>query len=340
MIEYFRPRFISALNEQGEIEIGRNRWTRHDVLTKMDSEAAEDAFREWADEAKAEAKDRAAEFLRKYGCLERFRTLRVKLDAGYVIPFVGAGMSVASGHSGWGDFLLSLTQPDTELREQIQSKIKNGEFEEAAQLIEDDVGSDGLTEEVHNRLGSHVSGVGGAVCLMPFAFKYQVLTTNFDFVLPNAYANAALPFRAEYGGATLREAPLRMGNDPHCLLRIHGDADSLTGRVLTLSDYKAAYTDSHAVGGILNAITGLSSLLFMGCSLTSDRTVEALKALKSAATVAQPRHYAFLPYPGSTKQAGRRTALLEAGIHPIYYPADDHERSVEDLLISLIEGGV
>ncbi len=340
MIEYFRPRFISALNEEGEIEIGRNRWTRHDVLTKMDSDAAEDAFREWVDEAKVEAKDRAGDFLRKYGCIERFRTLRSKLLAGYVIPFVGAGMSVASGHTGWGDFLVSLTPAESGLRKQIEAKINSGEFEEAAQLIEDELGTEGLTEEIHNRLGSHVVNSSGAVCLMPFAFKAQVLTTNFDFVLPNAYSNAALPFRAEYGGPMLREAPLRMANDPHCLLRIHGDADSLTGRVLTLADYQAAYVDSHAVGGILNAITGLSSLLFLGCSLTTDRTVEALKALKNAATIAQPRHYAFLPYPGSAKLGPRRIALLEAGIHPIYYPADDHERSVEDLLISLIEGGV
>ena len=138
-------------------------------------------------------------------------------------------MSVASGHTGWGDFLVSLTPTESGLRKQVQAKINSGEFEEAAQLIEDELGSEGLTEEIHNKLGSHVVNASGAVCLMPFAFKAQVLTTNFDFVLPNAYSKAALPFRAEYGGPMLREAPLRIANDPHCLFRIHGDADSLTG---------------------------------------------------------------------------------------------------------------
>jgi hypothetical protein len=52
------------------------------------------------------------------------------------------------------------------------------------------------------------------------------------------------------------------------------------------------------------------------------------------------RHYALLPCPPESQRAARRAFLAEADIHPIYYPADDHDQSIEHLLITLMEGGL
>src|SRR5690606_4846221 len=112
----------------------------------------------------------------------------------------------------------------------------------------------------------------GPVCLLPRLFQNEVLTTNFDYVLSHVYHRAEMPFSNEFCGVRLRDARNRIGNDPHCLLRLHGEADALEGRVLTRTEYDAAYKGGITLTNILGALIGTRSLLFMGSSLQSDRT--------------------------------------------------------------------
>ena len=143
-----------------------------------------------------------------------------------------------------------------------------------------------------------------------------------------------------FSGQYLREAPRRIGDNPHCLLRLHGEADSGIGRVLAQAEYEANYGVEGSYREVLRAILNASSLLFMGCSLNVDRTLTALIELKRAAVVASPRHYAFLPLTEGLDREARRTELGRADIHPIWYPPEDHDQAIEDLLISLMEGGL
>ncbi len=340
-VDYFHPRFAEALNEPGEIEIAGLTWPRHEVLKKMDREGFDEVFRQWVDGAKARSRERAHDFLREYGCLERFETMLHRKQNQNVIPFVGAGMSVRSGYPSWGPFLTSLVRTHPDAHGVVQELLTEAKYEEAAQAVEDALGRVALNEELHNRLGSHVrSQEAGPVCLLPDAFNAEVLTTNFDYVLPRIYQRAGNPFLQSFCGEALSTAPGRLGNAPHCLLRLHGEADTHDGRVLTLAEYIAAYHDSNRVSAILNAITGTRSLLFMGCSLKHDRTMSALVALRQSAVIEGARHYAFLPFPGEGEAVTRRGELLAAGIFPIYYPPEDHDQGIEDLLISLIEGGL
>ncbi|SHF31479.1 Type I restriction modification DNA specificity domain-containing protein [Loktanella atrilutea] len=140
-------------------------------------------------------------------------------------------------------------------------------------------------------------------------------------------------------GVNLREAPRRIGDHPHCLLRLHGEADTAIGRVLTREEYEANYGVEGSYREILRATINATSLLFLGCSLNVDRTIASLAELKGQARVATPRHYAFLPLTEGMDREARRAELGAADIHPIWYPPENHDQSIEDLLISLIEGG-
>jgi hypothetical protein len=124
------------------------------------------------------------------------------------------------------------------------------------------------------------------------------------------------------------------------LLRLHGEGEGPDGRVLTTAEYDAAYGTDGVLPDILSAIVGLRSLLFLGCSLQMDRTVSALRTLRARAVVQPPRHFAFLPYPSADQRKQRRQLLSEAEIHPIYYPANNHDQCIEDLLVTLTEGGL
>lgn len=345
-MEYFRQRYHEYLNEDGPVEIAGFTWENAEVFEKMttgpngETGDYEAAFTVFVQEQMQEAKDRAREFLAETQCLDRFRALSARKKNGQVLPFVGAGMSIASGYKPWGAFLLSLLGDAPHIRADVAAMLDRGEYEEAAQHVHDTLQSHVLAEEIANQLGRHRPKTAGPVCLLPRLFPNEVLTTNFDYVLTHVYHRAELPFTYEFCGMRLRDARQRIGNDPHCLLRLHGEADASEGRVLTRNEYDAAYNGGITLTNILGALIGTRSLLFMGASLQSDRTHAALREIRAQNADGAVRHYAFLPLPAENERGARRAFLAEAEIHPIYYPADDHDQYIEDLLLTLMGGGL
>jgi hypothetical protein len=109
--------------------------------------------------------------------------------------------------------------------------------------------------------------------------------------------------------------------------------------VLTGKEYLASYGDGGNYREIFKQLIANTSLLFLGCSLTVDRTIGVLREIRQAAVVETPRHFAFLPLSEGLDREARRNELGQADIHPIWYPPRDHDQAIEDLLISLMEGG-
>ncbi len=345
-MEYFRQRYHEYLNENGPVEIAGFTWENAEVFEKMttgpngETGDYEATFTVFVQDQIQLAKERTREFLEETQCLDRFRSLTARKQNGNVLPFVGAGMSIASDYLPWGAFLLSLLGDAPHVRAEVEAMLQRSEYEEAAQLVHDTLKPHVLAEEVATKLGRHRPKADGPVCLLPRLFPNEVLTTNFDYVLTHVYHRAAIPFIHEFCGMRLREARQRIGNDPHCLLRLHGEADAIEGRVLTRDEYDAAYNGGVTLTKILGALIGTRSLLFMGASLQSDRTHAALRDIRAENADAPVRHYAFLPLPPENERAARRAFLAEAEIHPIYYPAGDHDQHIEDLLLTLMGGGL
>ena len=339
-MEYFRQRYHDFLNENGPVEIAGFTWENAEVFQTMAPNDYAATFTGFVQDQIQQAKERARDFLEYTQCLPRFQALTARKRNGHILPFVGAGMSIASGYRPWGAFLLSLLADAPQIRADVQAMLERGEYEEAAQLVHDTLQPHVLAEEITNQLGRHRCNTSGPVCLLPHLFENEVLTTNFDYVLTHLYAAAERPFVNEFCGTRLRDARQRLGNTPHCLLRLHGEADTQDGRVLTRAEYEAAYNGDVTLTNILGALIGTRSLLFMGSSLQSDRTYAALNEIRARSADAAVRHYAFLPLPPENDRAARRAFLADAEIHPIYYPADDHDQYIEDLLITLMEGGL
>lgn len=339
-MEYFRQKYHEFINDNGPVEIAGFNWENAEVFQTMAPHDYEATFTAFVQDQILAAKERVGEFLDETQCLDRFRLLCARKQNGHVLPFIGAGMSIASGYRPWGVFLLSLLADAPQIRTDVEGMLGRGEYEEAAQLVHDTLQPHVLAEEIANQLGRHRRNAFGPVCLLPRLFENEVLTTNFDYVLTHIYQREEMPFSNEFCGVRLREARQRIGNEPHCLLRIHGEADAHEGRVLTRNEYEAAYNEGVTLTNILGALIGARSLLFMGSSLQSDRTYSALCDIRAQNADAPVRHYAFLPLPAENDRAARRAFLAEAEIHPIYYPADDHDQYIEDLLITLMEGGL
>lgn len=339
-MEYFRQRFIDELNDEGPVKIRTFEWPSVDVFKAMAPELYDAHFVDWLGAAKEAAKDRAREFLTDSACLDRFNRLSQQCENQRVMPFVGAGLSRSTGFPLWGDFLVSLTADFAACRPDLEALLAAYRYEEAAQLMRDRMGNDIFDEAVQNTFGHRRKAISGPIQLLPQIFRRGAITTNFDYLLDRVYEEEGARFDVVLAGAYLQGAPRRIGDHPHCLLRLHGEADTAIGRVLTCAEYEANYGVEGSYREILRATINSSSLLFMGCSLSIDRTISALIELKAAAQVETPRHYAFLPLTEGLDREARRAELGKADIHPIWYPPENHDQSIEDLLIALMEGGL
>ena len=94
---------------------------------------------------------------------------------------------------------------------------------------------------------------------------------------------------------------------------------------------------------MLSSVVTNRQLLFLGCSLSADRTVQALVDIKNHVKLHQPQHFAFLPLDDDTDREVRRQELIAANINPIWYPfksGDDHDEYIEALLVCLVDGGL
>lgn len=336
--EYFRQRFIDELNDEGDIIIRTRVWKRSEILELAGQQIYNALLVDWVASQKVNACDQTEEFLQENGCLDRFETLISRCRDGAVIPFVGAGMSYASGHKLWGEFLISLLAEAPKKIPEAEALLRKFLYEEAAQLVHDVIGADNLSHEIREKLGFHKEKVDGPIQILPNIFDKLVITTNFDYVLDNVYKNAKMAFSESISGIYLRDSVIKISKDPHCLLRLHGEAEVSHGRVLTAAEYNEAYKDSSVLAEVMGSFAGTASFLFLGCSLESDRTIQALRVLKENSSVNRPPHYAFLPEPKPQDRAERSEFLGQAGIRPIYYPAGDHDSMLEGLLLALKEG--
>jgi hypothetical protein len=342
--KYFEQRFCEALDSDWPIVVAGNEYQSSDVLRVYAPHDYDSYFTEWLEQQKTDARQRVRDSLLANGCLMRFNRLAERTIAGQVLPFVGAGMSKPSGFALWNIFLKDLASEDPALVPRVDELMRSGDFERAAQCIADRFNVNMLAEQVENYFGCEIFEVKGSVSLLPLLLKQGCVTTNFDVVLEKTYRENDLAFLAEYAGEDVKRAPRDAANGRHVIFKIHGRANDDRGRVLTSTEYDRAYGVDDTLAGVLNYLISNRSLLFLGCSLCLDRTVQALRAIKMGAGIPLPRHYAFLKDPGPDARPERREGLEQAEIHPIWYSvedgASDHDSCIEDLLVALAEGPI
>ncbi|HUV82057.1 MAG TPA: tetratricopeptide repeat protein [archaeon] len=258
-----------------------------------------------------------------------------------VIPFVGAGLSIPLGFPGWTKFLLEQGQ-SAGIKKEIENRINAGEYEEAAEDLLNALKGRAFQDNFKYAYGDHNlenKELDGAVSLLPQLASGPVITTNFDHVLENIFTKYNCGFEHKVWGAKVDLVPEALHGNKRFLLKIHGDVDDRTERILTLSEYEKNYgsTDTSKTNldlpllSLLNLMLTSRPLLFLGCSLNKDRTLETLKkVVQDNPGIA---HYAIVEMPNSEALFHEKVSYLsEHGIRPIWYPTGQH-----DLIKSLLE---
>lgn len=343
-MDYLRQQFNNELRATidtdpigfQKISIGVVEFTTDQVLQGLDPIAYEDAFTEWLEERKKRLIRLADDILNLYTNRDRFQMLLQAYKHGSVIPFIGAGMSMSSGYIGWTAFLNRLREETNISKRNLSILLKDGKYEEAAQLLADNMPENAFNEQLDMYFGQE-RPLAGAVRSLPQFFNSAVITTNFDDVVQKCYASQGVSFADTLLGVDAHEIRRQLGQGTRVLVKLHGRARSSIGRILTYKEYESHYGLQAPIPEVINAIC-VKTLLFLGCSLTIDRTVKAMEHLAIQHGGSAVRRYAFLPLKSESQRVARSHSLAKSNIFPIWYPSDaDHDEVIEALLVKLKE---
>ena len=251
-----------------------------------------------------------------------------------LVPFVGAGLSIPMGFPSWTGFLTPLAA-DCGKSAEIADLVDACRYEEAAEAVESGLGAEAFHTLVTHEFGkvrSYTGELKGALLTLPDLASGPVITTNFDRLLERVFAEANVPFEHVAWGSQVDSMHRAFDEHKPCLLKIHGDGEERSGRVLTKSEYDRHYAPCDPAGlrAQLARVFQRPTLLFVGCSLGPDRTMDVLsEVLRQASGL---RHYAILETPPSEDQLfAKQKRLGDRGILPIWYPTGRHEL-IEPLL--------
>lgn len=277
--------------------------------------------------------------------LQVFEELKRSCQRGFVIPFVGAGMSKSAGLPDWKEYLLRLCDDAgldvNMMRERLEAQ---SDFEGAMNDIVQRLTINRFERDFERnfRVADEVSG---AVALLPKLFDGSVITTNFDRVLERVYEEGGKPFEEKVTGRGRANAFFRaIPAGQRYLLKLHGNIDNAAERVLNHDEYSAAYGNAGDINlafplpKLLRRLFKSYSFLFLGCSLSADRTVHTfVRVTGDEGPDNLPHHYAVIACPAIVEE--RRAIdqrLADAHITPLWYPEGEHDH-VEWILEMLLD---
>jgi hypothetical protein len=292
------------------------------AIAQLDNDAYRTLRADLLDEVSARIHDRLdGESLDR---LMRFPSL---IPKGRVVPFIGAGLSAELGLPTWASFLARLADGRVEPAT-AKTALENGELEALATLIIESAGPDLFDERLS--VYDAFSALSPVHQLLPMLFRHSVYTTNFDRAVENAYEQEGLPFSIVVRGSESWHglaAAESLGE--RALVKLHGDSRIAGTRILSAEEYDIAYVPDSPLFRDLKYLLGAFVVLFMGCSLNSDRPMDIALLVARSLGREGPRHYAFLPIPDTREMKADRERFLTARhIFPIWYPADDGDHSL------------
>ncbi len=262
----------------------------------------------------------------------------------FLVPFVGAGLTQFA-YCSWPQALeiLSSKITDSDDNAHVKSVIDDGRYFEAAQLLENLRGENNLARDLANLFSpsklveKYDDLPSEAVSLLPQLFSGLVLTTNFDQTLEKVYINSGTPFNAVLypGQSELLNQLLQQGKS-YSLFKLHGtvtgDYIEYNRIIFTEKQYAQNYGEGSKLTLELKRCLQGKTMLFLGCSLKQDRTMDVLQ------TIVEPGqyHYAIISCAKSDRDKKIRE-LERMHIRAILYEEGHHE-AVRMILEHLIEG--
>lgn len=331
--------FNEAFDIEEPVKIGAVEYSSSKALFWLDRTGYYEEKSIWESRSLQDQHELCLELLQKNGHVSPFRELADAIARQRIVPFIGAGLSEPMDMPLWGAAMRRLHDRIRDPNDPaISALIDQGKYLEAAQALYEH--SPTLAANFI-RTTYRVQKVAGPALHLPRVAHGCIITTNFDDAIEEVFKLEEISFDGYMHGTQQHNFFSRLVRGQRCILKLHGDADDPQTYVLTQGQYLAAYEEplnfQKSLPKALRQIYISNSLLFLGCSLEQDWTLELFKQVKQQGEYEIPHHYAFLPTPESTqKKQQKEASLLELDIQPIWYPANSHEY-VEKLLLLAID---
>lgn len=168
-MDFLKPLYDEELNSEGDVEIVGSVFTRSRILVELEPQTYSLTFAEWIEERKANLLVKADEILDQFDNRNRFEQLKKGVKAGATIPFVGAGLSLPSGYPGWTAFLYQLCEESHVQKEDLDRLLSAGDYEQAAQVLHDDLGAALFNENLEGMFSSEKE-ITGVIHYLPLLF--------------------------------------------------------------------------------------------------------------------------------------------------------------------------
>tara|TARA_R110000787_G_scaffold73201_4_gene163050 strand:+ start:1925 stop:3775 length:1851 start_codon:yes stop_codon:yes gene_type:complete len=265
---------------------------------------------------------------------DRFLQLVARMATGQVVPFVGAGVSVAAGYPSWKDHLREQGRTAGMDPADIEKLLAEGRYEAVIENIENQRGRDVFVQEIRD-VFSRAEPTPEVVWRITELFENTIITTNYDRLIEQAYAS-----RKEHGAQIINgtSAGERAKPGHVTVYKLHGDVEQPRSCILGKIQYDQAYGNgaldmARQLPKLLAYQYKNSSLLFLGSSLNEDRTVRVFRQIKATlGDAAVPQHFAIEQAPEDEQAlADRNSYLANLGITAIWFEKGCFE-SVESIL--------
>jgi hypothetical protein len=270
--------------------------------------------------------------------LQHFDQLVERLEAGDVVPFIGAGLSREGGFPTWEDHLRTQGRTAGINAAHIEALLAHGDYETVIAEIEASRGRDVYVGEVRD-VFSRTGAITNTTLLVTELFTDTVITTNYDRLIEQAFDTGAKNAFQVINGSNALAKP---ATDRVPIIKLHGDIRTPGQCILSKNQYDHAYGNGRidltkSIPKCLEYYYTNSSLLFLGCSLNNDRTVQVLHAIKQEfeqryGDIAIPQHFAIEQAPETERALSDRNAYLaNLGITGIWFEQGQFEY-VESML--------
>ena len=275
-----------------------------------------------------------------------FQGIQEQLAKNNLIPLFGAGFT-GYVYPVWPSLLRKIAEPFPNCQTQLESQLNAGQFEEAASTLCEEMDEFEFQEELYQTFGPHtvpdaMEKLTPARKAIPRIFNGPMMTTNVDLCLEELYGHRVevLCPHTEYH---LPQADRALQTAAPILFKLHGSVSDREHMVFTKEAYDTVYPCSQEptpLSKTLSSIFRSRPVLFLGCSLGTDRVVQVLNAC-----CAHRSYFALVELPKETENKAnpwepllvnadgaenevyrqRRQFMSKHHIQCIWYPCGQYE---------------
>ena len=213
-----------------------------------------------------------------------FQGIQEQLAKKNLIPLFGAGFT-GDVYSVWPSLLRKMAEPFPNCQTQLEDQLNAGQFEEAASTLCEEMGEYDFQEELYQTFGPHtvpdaMKKLTPARKAIPRIFNGPMMTTNVDLCLEEIYGHR-LEVLCPHTEYHLPQADRSLQTAAPILFKLHGSVSDREHMVFTKEAYDTVYPCSQQptpLSETLSSIFHSRPVLFLGCSLGTDRVVQVLNA--------------------------------------------------------------